>query len=176
MAHSGRVSCELPRVRHTDIYRSRFHPISAVLLTLTPALLTRSQLRLKVLTLNLTDRSSLRRNKWWQAHYIVMALCLRTSSSLQLLFTFNCGVSIKISFSKHSELTDLCKILQSDKECEIFSDVEFCSLAPFFVFSCSGFSLTFQFLPKNLTNISFKKLSPLKLQAHYFFPIVENFV
>ena len=170
---SGSVSCRPPRVRHTDIYRSRFYPISVVLLTLTLAVLTCSELRLRVSTLELRELRSVSGNKWWQAHYIVMAVCLLAPSSLRLLFTFNWGVSIRISASKHSPQSSQMYAKSFRQECETFSDVEFCSLAPFFVFSCSGFSLTFQFLPQKLTNISFKKLSPLKLQAHYFFHISD---
>ena len=99
---SGSVSCRPPRVRHTDIYRSRFYPISVVLLTLTLAVLTCSELRLRVSTLELRELRSVSGNKWWQAHYIVMAVCLLAPSSLRLLFTFNWGVSIRISASKHS--------------------------------------------------------------------------
>ena len=73
---------------------------------------------------------------------------------LQPLFTFYSGVSavsIKISFSKHFKAGADHSFVQNifHKEFKIFSDVEFCSLTPFFVCSCSRFSLTFQFLPKN---------------------------
>ena len=99
---------------------------------------------------------------------------------LQPLFTFYSGVSavsIKISFSKHFKAGADHSFVQNifHKEFKIFSDVEFCSLTPFFVCSCSRFSLTFQFLPQKLTNISFKKLSPLELQAHYFFHKGDDF-
>ena len=99
---------------------------------------------------------------------------------LQPLFTFYSGVSavsIKISFSKHFKAGADHSFVQNifHKEFKIFSDVEFCSLTPFFVCSCSRFSLTFQFLPQKLTNISFKKLSPLELQAHYLFHKGEFF-
>ena len=193
------ISCEPPRVRHSDIYRSRFHPISAVLLTLILLrlwlcwLLTCSdcsQLFLKVLTLNLTEQrrgpSAVSGNKWWQGgplYRSAACLFLPVFSCLSppTLFTFYSGVSavsIKISFTKtlqkagadHSFVQNIFH-----KEFKIFSDVEFCSLTPFFVCSCSRFSLTFQFLPQKLTNISFKKLSPLELQAHYFFHKGENF-
>ena len=99
---------------------------------------------------------------------------------LQPLFTFYSGVSavsIKISFSKHFKAGADHSFVQNifHKEFKIFSDVDFCSLTPFFVCSCSRFSLTFQFLPQKLTNISFKKLSPLELQAHYLFHKGEFF-
>ena len=123
-----------------------------------------SQLFLKVLTLNLTEQrrgpSAVSGNKWWQGgplYRSAACLFLPVFSCLSppTLFTFYSGVSavsIKISFTKtlqkagadHSFVQNIFH-----KEFKIFSDVEFCSLAPFFVCSCSRFSLTFQFLPKN---------------------------
>ena len=111
--------CEA-RAARSDIYRSRFHPISAVLLTLILLrlwlcwLLTCSdcsQLFLKVLTLNLTEQrrgpSAVSGNKWWQGgplYRSAACLFLPVFSCLSppTLFTFYSGVSavsIKISFT-----------------------------------------------------------------------------
>lgn len=167
---SGSVSCRLPRVRHTDIYRSRFYPISVVLLTLTLAVLTCSEVRLRVSTFNWDQWAGTSDDRpiisLWLSACLLLPPC-----SFYLHSTEKCQSRSQLLNTTHN--LNRCMQNLSDKECETFSDVEFCSLAPFFVFSCSGFSLTFQFLPQKLTNISFKKLSPLKLQAHYFFHISD---